>query len=141
MRRILHISITEVQERHIRNEKIRQMFYNIPCVGNMIADRRLGFIGKVVQGPHDSPARRMLTASCQHKRKCGCPYLHNKDIIVQNLQLLFSQIPEVVIDDYGSLKDWHREASHESYWTALVRCLLDKQAPIPARSTEWPPPH
>ena len=54
--------------------------------------------------------------------------------------LLFAQIPEVVIDDYKSVKDWFKEASHETYWTALVRCLLDKQAPLPTRPTEWPPP-
>jgi hypothetical protein len=79
----------------------------------MIATRQLGFLGKVVQGPHDSPA-------------------HNKDVIVQNLQLIFAQISKVVINDYGSMKDWFKEGSHESYWTALVRCLLDKQAPLPA---------
>jgi hypothetical protein len=117
------------------------MFYDIPCVINMIATRQLGFLGKVVQGPHDSPARWMLTACCQHKRKRKRPYLHNKDVIVQNLQLLFSQIPEVVIDDYGSMKDWFKEVSHKSNWTALVRCLLDKQAPLPAQPTTWPPPH
>jgi hypothetical protein len=98
----------------------------------MIAARQLGFLGKLVQGPHDSPAHRMLTVCCQHKRKCGHPYLHNKDDIVQNLQLLFAQIPKVVINNYGSVKDLFKEASHKSYWTALVRCLLDKQAPLPA---------
>jgi hypothetical protein len=82
----------------------------------------------------------MLTACCHHKPKRGRPYLHNKDVIVQNLCLLFARIPEVVIDDYGSVKDWYKEATHESYWKALVRCLLDKQAPLPPRPTEWPPP-
>jgi hypothetical protein len=105
----------------------------------MIAARQLGFLGKVVRGPHDAPACRMLTAYCQHKRKRGRPYLHNKDVIVQNLRLLFARIPKVVINDYGSVKDWFKEASHESYWTALVRCLLDKQAPLPTRPIEWPP--
>jgi hypothetical protein len=83
----------------------------------------------------------MLTACCQHKRKCGRPYLHNKDVIVQNLQLLFAQIPEVIINDYGSMKDWFKEASHKAYWTALIRCLLNKQAPLPTQPTTWPPPH
>jgi hypothetical protein len=92
----------------------------------MIAARQLGFLGKVVRGPTDTPARHMLTACCQHKRKHGRPYLHNKDVIVRNLRLLFARIPEVVTDDYGSVKDWLKEASHESYWTALVRHLLDK---------------
>ena len=60
------------------------------------------------------------------------PHLHNKDVIgVQNLRLLFAQIPEVVIDDYESVKDWFKEGSHEAYSTALVRCLLDKQGPLP----------
>ncbi len=98
----------------------------------MIAARQLGFLGKVVRGPHDSPAHQMLTACCQHKRKCRHPYLHNKDVIVQNLQLLFAQIPKVVMDDYGSVKDWFKKVS-QAYWTALMRCLLDKQeAPLPA---------
>jgi hypothetical protein len=85
IQQILHISIVQVQEDHIRNEKIHQMFYDIPCVINMIAARQLGFLGKVVRGPHDSSAHRVLTACCQHKHKHRCPYLHNKDIIVQNL--------------------------------------------------------
>ena len=32
-----HTSIVEVQEDHIRNDKIPQMYYDIPCVINMIA--------------------------------------------------------------------------------------------------------
>jgi hypothetical protein len=131
----------QVQEDHNRNEKIRQMFYDIPCVINMIAARQLGFLGKVVRGPHDSPACRMLTACCQHKRKCECPYLHNKDIIVQNLQLLFAKISKVIIDDYGSVIDWFKEVSHKAYWAALIQCLLNKQAPLPTQPTTWPPPH
>jgi hypothetical protein len=82
----------------------------------------------------------MLTACCQHKRNQGRPYLHNKDVIVQHLRLLFAHTPEVLIDDYGSVKDWHREAMHEQYWTQLIQCLLDNQAPTPPRPTSWPPP-
>ena len=89
------------------------MFYDIPCVVNMIAARQLSFLGKIVQG--DSPARRMLTACCQHKLNRGCPFLHIKDIIVRNLCLLFARIPEVVINDYGSMNEWFKEASQKSY--------------------------
>jgi hypothetical protein len=84
---------------------------------NMIAARQLGFIGKVVRGPINRPARRMLTACCQHKSNRVRPYLHNKDVIVRNPRLLFAKVPDVLIDDYGygSLKDWFREALPESY--------------------------
>ena len=49
---------------------------------------------------------------------------------MRNLRILFAQIPEVVIDDYGSVKDWFKEATHESYWTALVTCLLDTETEV-----------
>jgi hypothetical protein len=130
----------QVQEDHIRNDKIRRMFYDIPCIINMIAVRQLGFLGKIVRGPHNSPALRMLTACCQRKCKVGRPYLHNKDVIVRNLRLLFAKVPEKVIDDYGSVRDWFKEASHETYWTTLIKCLLNKQEPILARPIEWTPP-
>ena len=90
----------QVREESIRNDKIHRLFYDIPCVINMIAARQLGFLGKVVRGPHDSPACRMLTACCQYKRKRGRPYLHNKDVIVQNLQLLLARIPEAVLLEF-----------------------------------------
>ena len=46
IRRILQISMSKVKEERIRNEKVRQMFYSIPCVRNMIAARQMDFIGK-----------------------------------------------------------------------------------------------
>jgi hypothetical protein len=36
IRRILQISMSKVQEDRIRNEKVRKMFYSIPCMRNMI---------------------------------------------------------------------------------------------------------
>jgi len=42
---------SQVKEERIRNDKIRRLFYEIPCVTNMIAARQLGFLGKVVRGP------------------------------------------------------------------------------------------
>ncbi len=102
------------------------MFYDIPRVSNMIAARQLDFIGKTICGPFDRPAQQMLTACCDHVRRVGRPFLHNKDFIVKNLRLLFANVPEKTIDDYGSLKIWIREASHKQYWDQLVACLIDR---------------
>jgi hypothetical protein len=55
----------------------------------------------------------MLTTCYQHKRNCGRPYLHNKDVIVCNLWLIFTKISEVVIDSHGLVKDWFKEALHK----------------------------
>ena len=62
--------------------------------------------------------------------------------MVRNLQLLFARVPTTTIDRYGSLKDWINEASDEKYWTALVKCLLHSNAPLPEQPPAWgAPPH
>ena len=106
----------------------------------MIAARQMDFVGKLVHGPWDRPAKRILTACCNHKRLRGRPNYHNKDTLVKNLKLLFTKVDEVRIDDKGSLKDWIKEASHKQYWEQLVKCLLDKTSDIPERPSEWPRP-
>ncbi len=140
IRRILRVSMTRVREERIWNEHVRQMFYDILRMSNMIAARQLDFIWKTVRGPSDRPAQQMLTACWDHVRQVGHPFLHNKDYTVQNLCLLFANVHEVTIDDYGSLKSWIREASHNRYWDQLVACLVDRQATKPACPDKWPRP-
>jgi hypothetical protein len=48
---ILQISISKVQEDRTWNERVREMFYSILCVQNMIAKYQAAFIGKMIQGP------------------------------------------------------------------------------------------
>jgi hypothetical protein len=71
IRRILQISMSTVQEQRLRNGKVRDMFYSIPCVRNMIAARQMDFVGKMIRGPPDRPSRNMTTACCDHKRRVG----------------------------------------------------------------------
>jgi hypothetical protein len=42
--RILRISMFRVKEEQIHNAHVRRMFYDIPCMGNMIAARQLNFL-------------------------------------------------------------------------------------------------
>jgi hypothetical protein len=140
IQQILHVSMTCVKEERIRNEHMRRMFYNIPCVQNMIAMRQLDFIGKAIRGAPNRSARSLIAACCAHKRLVGCPFLHNKDAIVKNLCLLSANVPEVIIDDTGSLKSWIQEDLHEAYWNQLVQSLLHCKEELPAHPTEWPRP-
>ena len=140
VRRILGISITQVKEEKIRNERVRTKFYEIPRVRNMIAARQMDFFGKLVQGPWERPAKRMITACCSNKRLQGRPHFHNKDALVKNLKLLFSQVNEVYIDDCGTVKNWIKEASHKEYWNQLVACLLDPTQEIPKYPAKFPRP-
>jgi hypothetical protein len=68
---ILQILINKVKEDQIRNEKVRKMFYSIPCVQNIITARQANFIGKMIQGPPDQPSRNIITACCNHKQRVG----------------------------------------------------------------------
>jgi len=78
------------------------MFYSIPCVRNMIAARQMDFVGKMIRGPPDRPSHNMITACCDHKRYVGCPQTTGKNIMVENLCLLFQNAPAVQIDQRGS---------------------------------------
>ena len=113
IRRILQISMSKVQEDRIRNEMVYKMFYSIPCVRNMIAARQADFIGKMIRGPPDQPSHNMITACCDHKRRFGRPQTKRKKFMVENLRLLFQDVPTVTIDCFGSLRDWIHEASNK----------------------------
>ena len=139
IRRILQISMSTVCEQRLRNEKVRRMFYSIPCVRNMIAARQMDFVGKMIRGPPDRPSRNMITACCDHKRRVGRPQTTGKNFMVENLRLLFQDVPTVTIDRYGSLRNWIHEASNEKYWCQLVERLLHPTTPLPDRPDDWGP--
>jgi hypothetical protein len=84
MQCILQILMAKVQEQRLHNGKVRDMFYSIPCIRNMIAARQMDFIGEMIRGPPD-----MSTACCDHKCLVGRPQTTGKNFMVENLRLLF----------------------------------------------------
>jgi hypothetical protein len=103
IQRILQISMSTVKEEKNRNKRVREMFYSIPCVQNMIAARQTDFIGKMMHGPPNRPSLNMITACCDHKRRVGRQQTTGKIFMVENLRLLFQDINTVHIDRFGSL--------------------------------------
>ena len=98
IRRILNINMVQVMERHIKNSHIRVMFYNIPCVRNQVAFRKLTYFWKVLRREASHVPTRFLTAWCNNPRKRGGQLLTNKDSLVCNLRLII-----LSIDDAGSV--------------------------------------
>ncbi len=139
IRWILQISISKVQEDRIRNKRVREMFYSIPCVQNMIAACQADFIGKMIQCPPNQPSRNMITACCDHKRRVGHPQTTGKNFMVENLRLLFQDVNTVHINRFGLLQDWIHEASNKKYWNQLVDRLLHPSTPLPERPEAWGP--
>ena len=101
IRKILHIKMSQVINRHIKNASIREKFYNIPTIKNQIAFRQLTYLGKIFRQEASHIPTRMLTAWCDHPCKVGRPLLTNKQSIVRNIQLV---LPEV--DRTGLLSKW-----------------------------------
>jgi hypothetical protein len=93
--RTLQISMTKVQEQWLRNDKVQGMFYSIPCIRKMIAARQMDFVGKMIGGPPDRPSCNMITACCDHKHQVGWPQTTGKKFTVENLRLLFRNVPTV----------------------------------------------
>ena len=52
--------MNEVKKRKKNNEKLRDMFYNIPNIRESIAIRQCRFIGKIVRGPSAYPPDKVL---------------------------------------------------------------------------------
>jgi len=131
--------MTNVREQQLHEDKVQTMSNSIPCVCNMIAARQMDFIGKMICGPPDRPSRNMITACCDHKRRMGCPQMTGKQFMVENLCLLFQDVPTIQIDRYGSLRSWIHEASNEICWCQLVNCLFYPSTPLPDRPNDWGP--
>ena len=103
------------------------MFYSIPCVRNMIAAGQMDFVGKTIRGLPDRPSCNMITACCDHKRRAGRPQTTGKNFLVENLCLLFQDVPTIQIDRYGSLQSWIHEASNKNIgvnWSTVSFTLL-----------------
>ncbi len=131
--------MTTVQEQRLRNDKVRKLFYPIPCVRKMIAARQMDFVGKMIRGPPDRPSHNMITACCDHKRQVGRPQMTGKNFMVENLRLLFYDVHTVQIDRYGSLRTWIHKALNEKYWCQLVDQLLHPSTPLPDQPVDWGP--
>ncbi len=51
-----------MNEERITNERIREIFFNVPTAENTIVVRQMNYLGKIVRGLTNHPPRQMLTA-------------------------------------------------------------------------------
>ena len=111
--------MTQVKTESITDEELWERFHNIPSVQHTIVLRRMGFLGKVVCGSPEAPARPMLIAYVDNPRPSGRPITSTKASMIQSLQI-FGKYNGFKVDDVGSLKSWYREAMDGIFW---FKCL------------------
>ena len=137
IRRIIAITMIQVEEEKISNEKLNAKFYNIPDAHRLIAVKQLNFIGMIVRGEDSFFPKQLLTAWVNHKHKAGGVPTTNKKSIVKVLQLLYSptkfridkegkpcgdkngkKISEIIyMDRFGSLTYWIKDAMDKKRWS------------------------
>ena len=160
IRRILGITITQVQDERIKNESIRKTFYNIPDIRAQIAIRQMSFLGKIVRGPNHHPPKLLLPAWCNHPRLPGGVLTTNKKSLVKSLQLLLpeqmQEMKEVknrqtgelelksVPNNNGRMNIWLDLALDEKLWDWHIEKLrqpgVDVPPPAQNNSNVPPPP-
>ncbi len=72
----------------------------------MIAAWQMDVVGKMIRDPPDHPSCNMITACCNRKHLVGKPQTTGMNFMVENLRLLFHNIPAVQIVQHGSLCNW-----------------------------------
>ena len=111
---ILQILMTKGQEQCLHINKVRGMFYSIPCIRKMIAARQMDFAGKMNRGPPDCPSCIMIMACCNHKHRVGRPQTMGQNFMVEYLCLLVHNILTVQMDQHGSLRSFTKNQTRNT---------------------------
>ena len=121
-----------VEEEHIKNEQIREMFFNIPSPEVLIDCRTMKLLGDIVRAKAsiDLPSRHLLIAFCKETRPVGRSLKSCKELLLASLFRLLKPIG-MYIDNKGSLKDWYMEALDKNFWDAYIAYMRDQSNPRP----------
>ena len=125
IRRILGISMQQVQDERLKNETVRKRFFNIPSTREVIAIRQSSFIGKILRHPNPThPPKQLLPAWVNNKRPVGPPITTNKKSFLKSITMLYSANSKTdpfkgavsPIDKKGSFEFWLDDALDEKKW-------------------------
>ena len=115
IRKILGISMLNVEALRITNEMVRKEFNNITTMENMIKKRQIIWIGKLARLPENRLPRQLLSAWVQNPRKRGKPQLTLRNAMAKAI--------ETIIPDSGmeaQLNKWLPWAENKVAWEKLV---------------------
>ena len=124
IRRILKISIQQVQDERIRNSEVRKRFYNIPNAERMISIRQLNYLGKLCRNSNENfLPKQLLLAWINHKRPKRGVLFTNKRSLINSLNWILPPIPDKPDDNATNedLRRWkkyvkERKAGHTKFW-------------------------
>jgi hypothetical protein len=75
IRRILAIKWNQLREKHIKNEEVSTLLYNIHNIDAYTIKRTATYLGKVSRSDNESLPKKILAAWIQGSQKNGAPQL------------------------------------------------------------------
>jgi hypothetical protein len=146
IRSILRIKMSQVRDEHIKNTRIRKIFFNLPDAQSLIAIRSATYIGKVVRSPNHCPPKQLLTAFSNNPRPSSGVIMTNKKAIVNSLHLLLpNEMEEIhtwtdkstgetsskpILNKDGELRLWLKIALDVDEWAYHIRKLQQPGVPL-----------
>ena len=153
--------MTQVKDEHIKNTRIRKIFFNLPDAQSLVGIRSMTYIGKVAWSPNHYPPKQLLTAFSYNPRPKSGIIMTNKKAIANNLHLLLPNVMEEthisinrttgettnkrIMNKNGELKLWLEIALNKEEWAYHIRKLqqpgIPIQPPNPNRPRRQPSTH
>ena len=119
IRRILVIKWNQVREKHIKNEEVRAMLYNIPNIDAYITKRTAVYLGKVSRSNNESLPKKFLAAWIQGSRKNGAPQLSCNNNFAEAVNKILA--PHKTLSSKSALlKEWIPLARDANNWQNYI---------------------
>ena len=132
VRKLLHITMTQVKEEHITIKQLRERFHNLRSIQSMIDERKMKLLGKIICDDVTTIPRQLLIAFVPNvTRRLGRPINCCRLSMRESLIRLTANVQEINIDHYGSLKSWYYDARDKNFWWKLIEHLKDPTKPVP----------
>ncbi len=122
LRRLLGITMPEVQEHHIRNEQLRSSL-QIPNILETMRQRQFRAIGNFARLPLHRLPRRFITAWVAKPRPRGRP----RNTLRNTLNDTIGSILSKEISDKGSpTSDWLPQATNKTEWNQQAKLWIEE---------------
>ena len=125
IRRILNITMYEVEEKRITNKKLRGLFDNIRNITEFVKERQLTWLEHILRMDPSKNTRKLINALVRHPRRGGQPQ-HN---LRHSYRKALVAIGEIHEDDVQApFKKWVDSIENlpEGSWRTDVRKRLRK---------------
>jgi hypothetical protein len=127
IRRILGLSMHRVEQDHIRNEHIRNLF-GVADIHDQLQLRIFRWLGQLARQPHATATKRLLSAWIAAPRRSGTQRATARSKYAETLRTILG--PDIMTDEFGRLQDWLNLAQSRTDWEQFGLVGLHRRSRI-----------